>query len=163
MHRRRGVPTSYGNVRFRSRHEAAFACLYDKLGWKWAYEPADLPGYLPDFEIKFARKPIFVEIKPAHEDIAVAKSKLEAANWDQDFAILIDAETKFVGQFYEPESGWDRAVLCHCMKCSKPTIVSESGRWACRNCDGGNRDLWWAYDAAAEWRAAKNLVQWRAA
>ncbi len=121
----------------------------------------DLPGYVPDYELKFARKALFVEIKPSHEDMACAKSKIESTGFDGDFAILVDAESKFIGEIFEPECGWSRAVLTFCKKCNTSTIVSEDGRWACRNCDGSSRDLWWAYDASAEWRAAKNAVQWK--
>lgn len=161
--RRFGIPTLYGGVQFRSRQEATWACFLDRLQLRWDYEPADLDYYIPDFDVLFARKPLLLEIKGSNEDIACAKSKIESTSWQGDIAVLVNAETRFVGEIFEEQSGWSRAVLCFCMKCKKPTIVAEAGQWSCRNCDGGNRDLWWAYDASPDWRESKNATQWRPA
>ena len=47
------LPTIYNGVRYRSRAEARWAVVFDKLGWKHFYEPEafGLPSgpYLPDF------------------------------------------------------------------------------------------------------------------
>jgi hypothetical protein len=158
---RRGIRTLFRGVQFRSRHEACFAAFFDELKWKWSYEPVDLAGYIPDFDLLFKRTPLLVEIKPLDEDIEAAKAKLLRSGWEGDAAILVSGETKFVGELFEAVLGWDRAVLTFCLACQTPTIVSEGGRWACRNCPGGNRDLWWAWDGAEQWHAAQNATQWR--
>lgn len=59
-----GIPTTYANVRFRSRLEARWAKMFDLLGWKWNYEPLDLDGYIPDFVIDM-EEPLLIEVKPA--------------------------------------------------------------------------------------------------
>lgn len=161
--RRFGIPTTYGGLRFRSRQEATWAAFFDLQKLRWSYEPADLDFYLPDFDLMFARRPLLIEIKGSNDDIELAKSKVESTSWTGDIAVLVNTETRFVGEMFEEDAGWSRAVWTFCLKCKAPTLVAESGRWACRNCAGGNRDLWWAYDASADWRAAKNVTQWRAA
>jgi hypothetical protein len=160
---RRGIQTPYAGRVFRSMLEARFAAFFDGLKWKWEYEPAELDWYIPDFDLLFTRRPLLVEIKPLVEDIALAKEKLYRSGWTGDAAILISGETKFIGEIYEADAGWDRAVLTFCKACNSATIVSEGGRWSCRNCNGGNRDLWWAYDGAAQWHEAANITQWKGA
>jgi hypothetical protein len=50
------VPTTYGGVRFRSRLEARWACLLDRMGVRWLYEPRTFKfaegWYLPDFYVQ---------------------------------------------------------------------------------------------------------------
>lgn len=48
----RSHPTTYADVRFRSRLEARWAAFFDLAGWKWEYEPLDLKGWVPDFVLK---------------------------------------------------------------------------------------------------------------
>jgi len=158
---RRGIITSFAGVTFRSRLEATWAHLFTALKWKWDYEPVDLDGYLPDFDLGFRKRPLLTEIKPLDEDIRAAKRKILNGGWTGDAAILISGADKFIGEIYEAEGGWDRAILTFCLACKSPTIVSEGGRWSCRSCNGSSRDLWWAYDAASEWRGAKNATRWK--
>mgnify|MGYP000994312494 CR=1 FL=1 len=59
------IPTMYRNVRYRSRLEARWAAMFDKLGWKYEYEPIDLNGWIPDFCLQaMDGKPVLVEVKP---------------------------------------------------------------------------------------------------
>jgi hypothetical protein len=160
--RRRGIPTTFDGVRYRSRHEAMWAATFKALGLRAEYEPCDLDGYLPDFDLRFDKRPLLIEIKPAEEDFELAKSKIECSGWTGEAAILVSAETRTVGIMFDGEV-WDTAVFAFCLACHRPTIIQECGDWTCRNCNGGPRDLWWAWDARAEWVAAKNLAQWRAA
>jgi len=46
-------PTKYKSTIFRSRLEARWAAFFDLVGWKWQYEPIDLPGWTPDFRVEF--------------------------------------------------------------------------------------------------------------
>lgn len=65
-------PTKYKGVQFRSRLEARWAVFFDLVGWKWEYEPIDLPGWSPDFRVEFkcshsecnGSHSLLVEIKP---------------------------------------------------------------------------------------------------
>lgn len=60
-----GIPTLYNGARFRSRLEARWAAFFDLVGWKWDYEPFDLPGWIPDFIIHGDRERVLlVEVKP---------------------------------------------------------------------------------------------------
>lgn len=67
-------PTTYAGVRFRSRLEARWAAFFDVVGWKWEYEPIDLPGWSPDFRVEFkcghskcsGSHVLLVEVKPYH-------------------------------------------------------------------------------------------------
>lgn len=71
-------PTIYKNRLFRSRLEARWATMFDKLGWKWEYEPYDIAGWSPDFIIK-GRTDLLVEVKPITEfNEEVAKKMVKA-------------------------------------------------------------------------------------
>jgi hypothetical protein len=162
MNAPKAIPTIYGGTRFRSRLEATWAAFFDLLRWRWAYEPTDLNGYIPDFDVVFGKRPLLVEIKPTQDSFDAAKSKLECSGWDGDAAILVSAETKTCGVMFDGEV-WDTAVIAFCMACERATIIQEAGAWRCRNCDASSRDLWFAYDPAPLWAQAKNTTQWRAA
>lgn len=63
----KSIETKYAGRVFRSRHEANWAAYFDLLRWEWEYEPFDLDGWLPDFQIKgniHSKKDILVEVKP---------------------------------------------------------------------------------------------------
>lgn len=83
----KAIPTEYGGIRFRSRLEARWAAMFDKLGWKWHYEPLDFDGYIPDFLLQFARdeewggipKEIFVEVKPVTAHAILLSEHFEKA------------------------------------------------------------------------------------
>lgn len=73
-------PTRYKEIEFRSRLEATWAAFFDITGWRWKYEPIDLEGWTPDFEIEHPRlypKKIFVEVKPTWEQARGAIEKIE--------------------------------------------------------------------------------------
>ena len=54
MSNNKGIPTiGVRGIQFRSRIEAQWAYIFEKLEWNWEYEPIDLEGYIPDFIIKF--------------------------------------------------------------------------------------------------------------
>lgn len=64
MSNNKGIPTiGVRGIQFRSRIEAQWAYIFEKLGWNWEYEPIDLEGYIPDFIIKFGDEDILIEIK----------------------------------------------------------------------------------------------------
>lgn len=68
-----GIPTIYNGVQYRSRLEARWAAFFDLLGWKYQYEPFELPGWIPDF-LLLGAWPTLVEVKPVlefPEDIAL--------------------------------------------------------------------------------------------
>src|ERR1035441_7680778 len=62
---RRGIPTPYGGINFRSKTEAKWAFFWDQLSVKWDHEPqgwdTDGEWYLPDFAVFPALGTIWVE------------------------------------------------------------------------------------------------------
>lgn len=63
------IPTVYRGIQFRSRLEARWAAFFDLAmpSWKWRYEPIDLRGWIPDFDLSASESvdSFLVEIKPA--------------------------------------------------------------------------------------------------
>ena len=57
-HASAAIPTTYKGIRFRSRLEARWAAMFDICGWRWEYEPLDLPGWIPDFLIHTKTLPL---------------------------------------------------------------------------------------------------------
>ena len=64
-------PTEYNGVEYRSRLEATWACFFDCYEWKHKYEPYDLQGWTPDFELILpcckkvcGSHTILIEVKP---------------------------------------------------------------------------------------------------
>lgn len=75
-------PTRYAGIEFRSRLEATWAAFFDLTGWVWRYEPLDLHGWSPDFEISHKQHlatPIMVEVKPTWEQAEAAVDKIKAS------------------------------------------------------------------------------------
>lgn len=58
-------PTIYKGTKYRSRLEARWAAFFDLLKWRYQYEPFDLPGWTPDFQVfGSGGRFILFEIKP---------------------------------------------------------------------------------------------------
>lgn len=90
-----GIPTLYRGRRYRSRLEARWACFFDLVGWKYEYEPFDLPGWIPDFAL-FGEdgRQVLVEIKPTpRADVGKVGRAVKASNWSAPVFILDCAPT----------------------------------------------------------------------
>jgi hypothetical protein len=78
------IPTTYNGVNFRSRLESRWAAFFDLVGWRWSYEPLDLPGRIPDFVMHFV-DPTIIECKPAFSVSELAEQRRamvrSAAGW----------------------------------------------------------------------------------
>lgn len=65
----KAIETTYGGVKFRSRLEARWALVLDKLHVEWRYEhegyELESGRYLPDFWLPDLRDGTWLEIKPA--------------------------------------------------------------------------------------------------
>ena len=76
----RVLPTTYHNIKFRSRLEARWAAYFDMIGVKWQYEPEgyqlDCGNYCPDFLCE--KGSFFVEVKPTEEECEATKNKLRS-------------------------------------------------------------------------------------
>lgn len=159
--RRFGIATDYSGFRFRSRLEATWAVFFDEIKLAWSYEPCDLDGYIPDFDLLFKQRPLLVEVKGSVGDIHAAKAKIDRSGWTGDACVVTTADGPIVGAMYEAGTGWDNAMMCLCLACKKPTIVSENGGWACRSCGAGRRELWLAWDPKRLWATSLIVTQWR--
>jgi hypothetical protein len=62
-----GIPTKHKGRQFRSRLEARWANFFDLVGWRYEYEPFDLPGWIPDFLLLGEHEEVLVEVKPVTE------------------------------------------------------------------------------------------------
>lgn len=67
----KAIPTDYSGIRFRSRLEARFALMFDRMGVRWKYEPTRLPladgsEYIPDFWLPDSDA--IVEVKGGHNE-----------------------------------------------------------------------------------------------
>jgi len=61
-----GIPTLYSNIMYRSRIEAKWAYIFDKLNFKHHYEVIDMNYYIPDFIISTkcnTIKNLMIEVK----------------------------------------------------------------------------------------------------
>lgn len=58
------IKCTYKQTFFKSKLEARWAYMFDRLGWKWAYEPYNIGNRIPDFIIKNSKKELIIEIKP---------------------------------------------------------------------------------------------------
>jgi len=105
MSNNKGIPTiGVRGIQFRSRIEAQWAYIFEKLGWDWEYEPIDLQGYIPDFIIKFdGDNEIVIEIKGdtniwKEEVYKEHKEKIIKSGWKGIFGIL--------GSTYKNSENW---------------------------------------------------------
>lgn len=141
-------PTKYNGVEFRSRLEARWAAFFDLIEWEWLYEPVDLLGWVPDFQLRnlgpdeenrlfgygracYIHIPNpFVEIKPFDDCKLFDEEKIRKALPDGSLCLLLG-----FSPFFE---------------------MSEIGK-----------DSWDSFSfhndltTKEQWNKAGNLVQWR--
>lgn len=104
------IQTLYSGIEFRSRLEARWAAFFDHVGWRWLYEPIDLDGWFPDFEI--GEVGTLVEVKPftSFDEFAehvlpkLAKAMVAAPNCD---VLLCGTDPRFIW-VSECRSRWAR-------------------------------------------------------
>lgn len=177
----KAIPTTYANVRFRSRLEAKWAAFFDHMLWPWEYEPIDLDGYIPDFVLPFEPGPLLVEVKPAFkmQDMTMAESKIDVSGWEHE-AIVVGArlfsgeemgEGVCLGSMRErwseiELSGWTwcDGFFFTCLECGKRSLAHSLMTWNSRTCghyDGNSHIDMDPAPAVAAWKAAAAAVQWR--
>lgn len=186
-----GIPTTYKNIRFRSRLEARWAAFFDRCGWKWSYEPLDLAGYIPDFLLHFETKDLLVEVKPNRpsDDLEAVSEKIHksgwrgsavilCASWDEEsaFSVRIGAAATSIDEMWGSVDGdWGEALLADCGSCGGPAIIHTIDWPTCLRCgfSGSNSDddippLSWVklrllnYNLRQRWWAESgNEVQWK--
>jgi hypothetical protein len=183
MSNNKGIPTvGVRGIQFRSRIEAHWAYIFEKMGWIWDYEPIDLYGYIPDFIIKFGDDEILIEIKGDtniwRKDIYEPhKEKIIRSGWKGHYAILGSAYEKQdeyidglvnIGKY---GIGDDEGILLMAKQDNTSTTKLYSfyliRMLIDKNCyhtlgDGCWDDIIDAYeDFSKVWVEAKNRVQWK--
>lgn len=177
----RAIPTEYRGITFRSRLEARWAAMFDRLEWKWEYEPIDLTGYIPDFILQF-HKPVLAEIKPAmtlHECKQYTQ-KIAKSGWDGDALIFGGAlklsHDSFMGPaccYYGQKDTstdcllWGLGEMHQCLKCGSYSIYHTDQAYTCIVCGSydGTRYLGPVnFDTVHNyWTDAGDAVRWEAA
>jgi hypothetical protein len=81
------IPTKFHGVMFRSRLEARWAAFFHLVGWTWEYEPYDLNGYIPDFQITWiSEERYLLEVKPieklTNEEVEPVITKARKAGYE---------------------------------------------------------------------------------
>lgn len=185
MNKKRGIPTTYAGVRFRSRLEAKWAAFFDLLGWSWQYEPFDLAGWIPDFILP-GKCPVLVEIKPiTRRDVDVCTEMVRAAyDFGGDLMLcgcVVPAYAPdvqmgaIIGWLFENNgqsigfgSGWGGAILGDFSGVGGSYgLCHDTGDYADRIT--GKHDGTHVFEPNTEhrarllWAQAGNLVQWKAA
>ena len=178
MASRRGIPTIYKGLLFRSRLEAQWAHFFDQLQWPWQYEPIDLDGYIPDFVLPFDAGPLLVEVKPEFylADLEQHTAKVEESGWEHE-ALVVGTEIMDHAYYWGPVLGllgerdednwdWGAGIIFMCNKCLMPSIYHGEGHWRCRanGCYDGDHhiDPLDINAVSLMWHTSQRTMQWRA-
>lgn len=177
------IPTVYRGIQFRSRLEAKWAWIFDRLGWQWEYEPIDLNGWIPDFVIQ-GEKPILVDVKPIFVFDEGIAHKIQKAT-GKDFGTKYDCLILAAGLVKSPQNDcfavgwinddfgggtnddWDLAVILH--PYAKPELYGLSAQYGSYHDritgfgdgDHGYKPLYEGYIGEL-WSEATNASQWKA-
>lgn len=90
-------PTVYAGIPMRSRLEATFAEVTDRIGVRWEYEPRAFGAkgrrqYLPDFELFFGKPDepvrVYVEVRPTPEQAYLAMEQMSVI-WESEPDVML--------------------------------------------------------------------------
>jgi len=185
-HATTAIPTRYQGTEFRSRLEARWAAWFDFVGWRWEYEPIDLPGWIPDFILTGETHSLLVEIKPTEtvDGFDLGKINTAMVNGGDRREVLLLGRSPLLRGEYDNVLGW----LCGPEFDAPPSSEYEVGTWnhwhpACHltNLDTDQFDLcseWLSYQGRLTnyydgnayscqydeieryWREAGNVTRW---
>lgn len=113
----------YKGRQYRSRLEARWAAFFDLVGWEAEYEPCDFNGWIPDFAIKGARGPLFVEVKPIEEPNDEVQREIACSG--------CESEVLIVGYTIGLQSSWGQPVIGWIGEIGAPEFATDewSGHW----------------------------------
>jgi len=177
----------YKGRQYRSRLEARWASFFDLVGWRFEYEPYDLPGWIPDFAIyNHEDQEMLVEVKPYStiEEFSKTESQIHNALREGDkeeceillLGVSIKEEGYSIGfpslgwlMYYTPED-----VEFTSMPCSEAVFNCYNGEWGFYSGEGswddritgkydGNRYVHppTSNEVLKLWNEAANITQWK--
>lgn len=161
-----GIPTKGAKgYDYRSRIEAVWSYVFEKLGWEWDYEPIDLDWYIPDFILKttYGEK-ILCEIKG---DVDIIKTyepylkKIINSGWKGRYIILGSTVTNdnnevVIGVGGNTESS-EEVTNITIKKISGWVLASSTEENLLGKVEETNGDF------NSVWVEARNLAQWKVA
>jgi len=155
------IRTKYNNVWFRSRLEARWAAVFDLVGWKWNYEPFDLNGWIPDFQLDI---PITKGTMKGSEDyygspdVLVPNPLVEVRPVDKEEYSGTPARAFETPRIEKATNGQGEVFLLGSY-IEAAWRVPDLGDW------GASMNIWVAPYGKEEqiWREAGNKVQWQGA
>ena len=110
------IRTKYKGILYRSRLEAKWAVMFELFGWRVQYEPYDLMGWIPDFEINEAKR-VLCEVRPyltlEEWEERIREIETAAPQEPQDVLLLsYDPHCCYLGEGQRdwPERAYGRAV-----------------------------------------------------
>lgn len=171
------IQTLYNGIYFRSQLEARWAAFFDQLRWSWLYEPIELSGWLPDFEIGDVGT--LVEVKPfrCYSDFAslvIPKVACAMAHQQRD-VLLCGTDPRFmwisdrIPQFDGWHAEFDNVSIGTTPDSNEISLTAESYTWRDRITGYYNGRRSWPGDIsrfdnakriADAWKKATNLTQW---
>lgn len=113
-------PTFYKGIEYRSRLEATWACFFDLCGWSFRYEPMDLNGWVPDFELTSkSRKRLLVEVKPENLE-SFDRLELQLSAYGKCIPHLQDYDVLLLGtNVFKARDEWAIGVFVQKEACDK--------------------------------------------
>jgi hypothetical protein len=171
-------PTVYRGIQFRSRLEARWASFFDRLDWRYVYEPFDCDGWIPDFLLHLDTA-LLVEVKPAGSlrELRDHTKKIDASNASHE-VLLVGALPLMCSQSWSDSAlgllregrNWSEAVIFDCdgRGGRKHVFGFCHSEWSfrCRVCGAGDGDHHMSYPSIepvqSHWAMAGNDVQWNA-
>lgn len=172
------IPTTYQGVRYRSRLEARWAAMFDRMGWEHAYEPIDLAGYIPDFIVYrgCSLGNVLIECKPfitADASVVEHCNKIARSGWRQSALVLgavVDGRGLAGRMFCDSEAPYiaARGTWSDCYLGWFPPIVPPTepddvtGYWDVEPARV-NMPALRALELSMMWHEAGNITQWKPA
>lgn len=150
------IPTTYKNTKFRSRLEARWAATFDLLHWEWVYEPFDLDGWIPDFQLNL---PKYDKLCPEYYGTKFIRDKTPLVEIRP--VSLLDRQPNT----YEIPEGFDIERIYRGTGCKGGEVLLLGSHidaaWRIPDLGEWRESLQIAIGGESVWQEAGNKVQWQ--